>query len=54
MLPGYFIYVGIVINTIGTLGYIVDAIRGKIKSNKVTYLLWSLSPLQFKIGKRYT
>lgn len=45
MLPPIFVIVGLIIGSIGSLGYIVDTIRGNVKPNRVSFLLWSLAPL---------
>lgn len=45
MLPSYFVYVAVVINIIGTLGYIFTTFQGKSKPNRVTWFFWFLIPL---------
>ena len=41
----FIIFLGAVINVIGTFSYIRETIRGNTKPNKVTWLLWSIAPL---------
>lgn len=45
MLPPIFVIVGLIIGSIGTLWYLVDTIRGNVKPNRVSFLLWSIAPL---------
>jgi hypothetical protein len=44
MLPLYFVIIGAAINSIGAIGYIVNTIKGKVKPNRVSFLMWSLAP----------
>lgn len=44
MISELLILLGIVINAIGTVSYILGTIKGKIKPNKVTFFVWSLAP----------
>jgi len=45
MINQNWIYVGVGIQTIGGIGYLIDTLRGKVKPNKVGWLLWSIAPL---------
>lgn len=45
MIPEYFVYVGAVISFIGGISYLIDTVKGKVKPNRVTWLLWSIVPL---------
>lgn len=45
MLNENFVILGAVIATIGSLGYLVDTAKGKVKPNKVSFLLWAFAPL---------
>lgn len=45
MLPSYFVIVGTLIGAIGSIVYFFDTVRGKVKPNRVTFLLWSIAPL---------
>ncbi|OGK40456.1 hypothetical protein A3F34_03140 [Candidatus Roizmanbacteria bacterium RIFCSPHIGHO2_12_FULL_44_10] len=45
MLNEYFIFLGIAINGIGTIYYVRDTLKGKVKPNKVTFLMWSIAAL---------
>lgn len=37
--------IGVLIQSIGGIGYFLDTIRGKIQPNKVSWLLWAIAPL---------
>jgi hypothetical protein len=45
MLPSYFTIVGTLIGATGSIAYLIDTIKGKIKPNRVSFLLWSIAPL---------
>lgn len=45
MINQNWIYVGVGIQTIGGVGYLIDTLKGKVKPNKVSWLLWSIAPL---------
>ncbi len=45
MLPSYFVIIGIIIGSVGTLWYLINTIRGNVKPNRVSFLLWSIAPL---------
>lgn len=45
MINSNWIYVGVAIQTVGGIGYLIDTLRGKVKPNKVGWLLWSIAPL---------
>lgn len=45
MLSPVFLFIGAIINLIGACGYIIDIIKGKVKPNRVTFLIWPLAPL---------
>ena len=45
MLNGNFVYLGVAIFSIGGISYLIDTLRGKVQPNKVTWLLWAISPL---------
>jgi hypothetical protein len=45
MLGGYFVIVGALIGSAGALAYLWQTIRGKVKPNRVSYLLWSIAPM---------
>lgn len=40
-----FVIVGVIIQTLGSIGYFLDTIKGKIKPNRVSWLLWSIAPM---------
>jgi len=44
MLPENFVFVGIIINTIGLFSYFVDTIKGNIQPNRVSLAIWALAP----------
>jgi len=45
MINENFILLGVGLQLIGGLGYLLDTLKGKVKPNKVSWLLWSLAPL---------
>lgn len=45
MLPSYFVIIGTAIGSIGALWYLMETIRGNVKPNRVSFLLWSIAPL---------
>src|SRR4051812_25550094 len=45
MINQNFIILGAIIASIGSLSYLIDTIKGKVKPNRVSFLLWSLAPL---------
>jgi hypothetical protein len=45
MINENFVFVGFVLSLIGSWSYLVDTIKGRVKPNKVTWLLWALAPL---------
>jgi hypothetical protein len=44
MLNQNFIIIGTVIGAIGSLAYLIDTVKGKVKPNRVSFLLWSIAP----------
>jgi hypothetical protein len=40
-----FVIVGTVIGAIGSIAYLVDTIKGRVKPNRVSFLLWSIAPV---------
>ena len=45
MLSENFIWVALLINFFGTIIYLLGTLKGKVKPNKVTWLLWAINPL---------
>lgn len=45
MINENFIYLGILLNSVGSISYIIDTVKGKVKPNRVTFFLWALAPL---------
>ena len=45
MIDERFIYLGVFLNLIGGLGYLIDTLKGQTKPNKVTWFFWALAPL---------
>jgi hypothetical protein len=41
----YLVFFGAAVNLIGTIFYIKETLEGKVKPNKVSWLLWSFPPL---------
>ena len=45
MLNQNFIIIGTLIGAAGSLAYLVDTVKGNVKPNRVSFLLWSIAPL---------
>lgn len=45
MLNENFVIVGAIIGAIGSLSYLIDTVKGKVRPNKVSFLLWAIAPL---------
>lgn len=45
MLNSNFVLVGILIGALGSLSYLIDTVRGKVKPNRVSFFMWSIAPL---------
>ena len=45
MINQNFVILGAIIASIGSLSYLIYTIKGKVKPNRVSFLLWSLAPL---------
>lgn len=45
MINEKFVFLGAVLNIIGSVGYIRDTLRGRTKPNRVSFSLWALAPL---------
>ena len=41
----YLVFLGAIVQIIGTVSYGKDVIRGTVKPNRVTWLLWSIAPI---------
>lgn len=52
MIPEYFAIVGAVVVFAGGLYYLYGAITGKLKPNRVTWLLWGLLPMVVFVAQR--
>ena len=44
MLNQNFVIIGTTIGAIGSLAYLIDTVKGKVKPNRVSFLLWSIVP----------
>ena len=45
MINQNWIYIGVGIQTLGGIGYLIDTLKGRVRPNKVGWLLWSIAPL---------
>lgn len=45
MLSGNFVIIGTGIGAAGSVAYLISTVRGRVKPNKVSFLLWSLAPM---------
>lgn len=41
----YLVFVGMLISLIGIASYIKDMLKGKVKPNRITWMMWSIAPL---------
>jgi hypothetical protein len=44
MLNQNFVIIGAIIGGIGSLAYLIDTVKGKVKPNRVSFLMWSIAP----------
>lgn len=44
MLSSNFVIVGTIIGAVGSIAYLIDTVKGKVKPNRVSFLLWSIPP----------
>ena len=44
MLHSNFIIIGTLIGAVGSVAYLIDTVKGKVKPNRVSFLLWSIAP----------
>jgi len=44
MLHSNFIIIGTLIGTVGSVAYLINTVKGKVKPNRVSFLLWSIVP----------
>lgn len=44
MLSSNFVIVGSIIGAVGSIAYLIETVKGKIKPNRVSFLLWSIAP----------
>ena len=45
MLNQNFVIIGTIIGTAGAIAYLWDTVKGKVKPNKVSFLLWAIAPM---------
>lgn len=45
MINANFVFVGVIIQFLGGLDYLINTLKGKTKPNKVSWLLWTIAPL---------
>jgi hypothetical protein len=45
MLHSNFVIIGTLIGAVGSFAYLIDTVKGKVKPNRVSFLLWSIAPL---------
>lgn len=44
MISQNFIIIGTIIGAAGSIAYLIDTVKGKVKPNRVSFLLWSIAP----------
>jgi len=45
MLNPNFVLLGVLLNVIGSISYLIQTVQGKVKPNRITWGLWALAPL---------
>lgn len=45
MINPNFVIIGVILELLGGWSYLLDTIKGKVKPNRVSWLLWSIAPL---------
>ncbi len=45
MINENFVFIGVLLQFLGGIGYLLDTIKGRAKPNKVSWLLWAVTPL---------
>lgn len=45
MLHQNFVFIGTLIGTAGAMAYLWDTLRGKVKPNRISFLLWAIAPM---------
>lgn len=45
MISPNFVILGVIIQSVGGIGYFLDTIKGRVQPNKVSWLLWAIAPL---------
>ncbi|MDP2363456.1 MAG: hypothetical protein Q8M94_06755, partial [Ignavibacteria bacterium] len=45
MIDERYIFIGLALSFLGSVSYLLDTIKGKVKPNRVTWFLWALAPL---------
>ena len=45
MINQNFVILGAIIAVVGSVSYLIDTLKGRVKPNRVSFLLWSLAPL---------
>ncbi len=45
MINENFAFLAVIIFSLGSIGYIIDTIRGRVKPNRVSWFIWTLAPL---------
>lgn len=45
MINENFVLIGVAISVLGSWSYLVDTLKGRVKPNKVSWLLWSIAPM---------
>ncbi len=44
MLSSHFVVLGSIIGAFGSIAYLIDTVKGRVKPNRVSFLLWSIAP----------
>ena len=45
MLNQNFIILGVIISFLGSMSYLIDTLKGKVKPNRISWFMWGLAPM---------
>ena len=45
MIDERFVYLGVILSIYGSLSYLIDTVKGKVRPNRISWLFWALAPL---------
>ena len=45
MIDEKFVFLAVILNLVGGFSYLIDTLKGKVKPNKVSWLIWGVAPM---------